>query len=186
MRVKGSALIHSRTFLEGRLGTDELARVQVAMSPADRQILASQVRAHGWYPVSIWNAISEAVVREGGVGTLRQLAAYVADNDLTVAYRLLLSVGSPHILFRRAGLFWAKYFDGGRFESVRQGDKRFGNLLHAGTDPVLDPGVLTCREVVPAWQAHALRLTGVTGGKSIHRACRFDGLPACEYEVTWD
>jgi hypothetical protein len=186
MRVKGSALLHSRTFLEARLGREALGRIDGAMSAADRQLFTSPVRIHGWYPVSIWNAVSEAVVREGGLATLQHLAAFVADSDLTVPYRLLLSVGSPHILFRRAGLFWAKYFDGGRFESVRKGEKRFVNLLHAGTDPVLDPGPLTCREVVPAWQEHALRLTGVTGGKSVHRACRYDGLPACEYEVTWD
>lgn len=186
MNVKGSALIHGRAWIEERFGRQALASFEEGLDPARREVIQSTLRGHSWYPVSLWNAMAEAVSKAGGPDALREFAAEVAQRDLSVAYRVLLSVGSPTILFRRAGLFWNKYFDGGVFESIPEGERRFRNYLRAGTDAKADPARLTCQVAIPAWQEQSLALAGASGGKSRHVRCRFEGAPACEFEVTWD
>jgi hypothetical protein len=186
VNVKGSALIHGRAWIGERFGLEALGRFEEGLDPARREVLGSTMRGHSWYPVSLWNAMAEAVSQAGGHDALRDFAREVAQRDLSIAYRVLLSVGSPTILFRRAGLFWTKYFDGGVFESVPEGERRFRNYLRAGVDAKADPTRLLCEVVIPAWQEQSLALAGAAGGKSRHVRCRFEGAPACEFEVTWD
>ncbi len=186
MNVRGSALVHGRAWMGERFGAEALSEFEERLDPARREVLRSALKGHSWYPVSIWNAMSEEVARTGGVDALRDFAREVAKRDLSAPYRVLLSVGSPSILFRRAGLFWTKYFDGGTFESLPEGERRFRNHLRAGSDPKLDPGRLTCEVAIPAWQEQSLRLAGAVGGRSTHVRCRFDGHRACEFEVAWD
>ncbi len=187
MKIKGSALLHGMTFLASRQGEAALEQFKLSLPPSLGAVVRIGIHAHGWYPVPVWNALLAEVERTcGGAASVREVAAFIAQKDLTAPYRVLLSIGSPTILFRRAGLFWSKYFDGGSFEGSPEGPNRFRTLLRAGVDPASDPSPLTCSIAVPAWQEHAMKLTGATGGRSRHVKCRYDQNLACEFEIRWD
>lgn len=191
MNIKGSALIHARNFIQSRWGHEStgLSGVLERLEPASRQLFTSNLLSHAWYPVAVWNEVVEQAARrtENPSRTVRELAAYVAQEDLTTAYKILLKIGTPEMVFRRAGVFWSKYFDGGKSEGFPTGPKHFMVTLEAlGRDAKNDPGMLTCREAVPSWQENAIRLTGTPGGKSVHVKCRFDGHDRCEYDVSWE
>ena len=186
MNVKGSALIHGLAWIEERYGQGAVARYLAGLDDPSREAMRPPLHGHSWYPVHVWNAMAEAVAAAGGTEALREFAREVAQRDLSLPYRVLLSVGSPTTLFKRAGLLWTKYFDGGAFETIPEADNRFRHFLRAGVDPVRDPARLTCEVAIPAWQEGSLVLAGASGGRSRHLRCRFDGQPACEFLVTWD
>ncbi|HZY02235.1 MAG TPA: hypothetical protein VFF02_01955 [Anaeromyxobacteraceae bacterium] len=186
MNVKGSALIHGLAWIEERYGHEAVTRYRSGLDEAARETMRHPLHGHGWYPVHVWNAMAEAVAAAGGLEALRDFAREVAQRDLSLPYRVLLSVGSPTTLFKRAGLLWTKYFDGGVFETIPEADNRFRHFLRAGVDPVRDPARLTCEVAIPAWQEGSLALAGARNGVSRHLKCRFDGQPACEFLVTWD
>lgn len=186
MNVKGSALIHGRAWIEERFGGEAFTSYVEGLDPEAQALTRGTLHGHSWYPVRLWNHMAEKVIAAGGVEALREFAKVVAQRDLSLPYRVLLSVGSPTTLFRRAGLLWTKYFDGGVFETVPEADNRFRHFLRAGTDPTSDPGRLTCEVAIPAWQEQSLVLAGATGGRSRHLDCRFAGKAACEFFVTWD
>ncbi|HSN98216.1 MAG TPA: hypothetical protein VLS89_07955 [Candidatus Nanopelagicales bacterium] len=159
------------------------------LSPPIAQIFESpDLIPHGWYPVQVWNAVCDEVARwpnKPGPSVIRDIASFAAQQDLTLAHKVLLKLGTPDLVLRQAGVFWAMYFNGGQLIPVPQGERRFKMVLHLGTDKSVDPGRFTCREAVPGWQETALRLAGARGPRSVHVTCRFEGAPACEFDVTW-
>jgi hypothetical protein len=189
MKIRGSALLHSRTFLTSRWGSEITATLIAKLPPGARDTFASQsLSAFSWYPVSIWNAVADEVARwpgKSGALTIRDMAAYVAAQDLTIAHKVLLKLGTPDLVMRQASIFWGTYFNGGSLLAFPAGERRFRLVLHVGVDLQLDPGRLTCREAVPAWQESAIRLAGGYGGRSQHVKCRFEGSASCEYDVRW-
>lgn len=189
MNIKGSALIHTRTYLQKNWGSELASALVAKLSPANREIFnAPNLSSYGWYPVAVWNSVTEEMVRWPGKGrasVVRDIATYVAQQDLTLAHKVLLKLGTPALMMRQASTLWRGYFSGGDLVAEQLGDRHFRLILHLGTDPVADPGRLTCREAVTGWHENALRLSGGYCGRSVHVKCRFEGHPVCEYDVTW-
>lgn len=187
MKIRGSALIHTRNFLRTRWGNQAVSILEAKLPTSVRAVfVTSELVAHAWYPVTIWNSLVEEVVRwPNKHNAVREIAAYVAEQDLTLAHKVLLKLGTPELVMRQAGVFWNTYFNGGRLTPFAEGDRFFRLVLYLGVDPQADPGRHTCREAVPAWQENALRLAGARGGQSQHVRCRFEGHPTCDYEVRW-
>ena len=189
MKIRGSALIHTRTFLHTRWGSETTSHLMAKLPDAVQEVFASpDLNAFGWYPVVVWNSLVEEVSRwpgKNGANAIRDIAGYVAERDLTLAHKVLLKLGTPELVLRQASVFWATYFNGGNLQAFPQGERFFKLVLHLGVDPQTDPGKLTCREAVTAWQENAIRLAGARGGRSHHVKCRFEGHPTCEFEVRW-
>jgi hypothetical protein len=138
--------------------------------------------------VAVWNAVITEAARwpgKAGPAIVRDIAQYVSQQDLTLAHKVLLKLGTPALVMRQASTFWSMYFSGGNLVAEQREDRYFHCILHLGTDPQSDPGRLTCREAVPGWQENAIRLAGGYAPRSLHVRCRFEGHPVCEYEVRW-
>lgn len=189
MKIRGSALIHTRTFLHTRWGSETTSLLVAKLPALAQEVLTSpNLTAFGWYPVIVWNALVEEVARwpgKNGTSVIRDIAGYVAERDLTLAHKVLLKLGTPDLVLRQASVFWSTYFNGGTLIAMPEGERCFRLVLHLGVDAQTDPGRLTCREAVPAWQDNAIRLAGARGGRSHHVKCRFEGHTTCEYEVRW-
>jgi hypothetical protein len=188
MKIRGSALIHTQTFLTTRWGSESTTMLTAKLPAAAQEVFRGDLRPYGWYPVSAWNAVAEEVARwpgKNGPAAIRDIAAYAAEQDLTIAHKVLLALGTPDLVLRQAGVFWGMYFNGGNLAAFKVEERHFRMVLHLGVDPQLDPSRFTCREAVPAWQEHAIRLAGARAGRSTHVKCRFEGGVACEYEVRW-
>lgn len=189
MKIKGSALIHTRSFLNKTWGS-ELANALIAkLAPSSREIFTSdRLHTFGWYPVTVWNSVVDEAARwpgKGGPSIVREIAHYVSTQDLTLAHKVLLKLGTPALVMRQASTFWGTYFNGGDLIAHQIDEQHFKLILHLGTDPVNDPGRLTCREAIPGWHESAIRLAGGYGARSVHAKCRFEGHPVCEFHVSW-
>ncbi|EYF05543.1 hypothetical protein [Chondromyces apiculatus] len=189
MKIKGSALIHTRNYLNKSWGSELTTALMAKLPPSSREIFGSdRLTSFGWYPVSVWNAVVDEAARwpgKSGAGIVRDIAQYVSQQDLTLAHKVLLKLGTPALVMRQGSVFWSTYFNGGDLIAHQISDRRFRMVLHLGTDPANDPGRLTCREAVTGWQENAIRLSGGYGGQSIHVKCRFERHPVCEYDVSW-
>ncbi len=189
MKVKGSTLVHTRSFLRKNWGSELASVLESKLPPAIREVYCSpSLHTFGWYPVPVWNTVLEEVSRwpgKGGPSVIRDMCAFIAQQDLSIAHKVLLKLGTPGLVMRQASTFWSTYFSGGDLIAHQVSDKRFKIVLHLGIDPQADPGRLTCREGVPGWQENAIRMSGGLAGRSLHVKCRFEGHPTCEYDVTW-
>jgi hypothetical protein len=189
MKIKGSTLVHTRTYLRKNWGSELASMLEAKLAPAIREVYCSgNLTNYGWYPVAVWNAVLDEVARwpgKGGTRTIRDMTAFIASQDLTLAHKVLLKLGSPALVMRQASTFWSTYFNGGDLIAHQRNERHFKIVLHLGTDPQTDPGRLTCREAIPAWQENAIRLAGGIAGQSLHMKCRFEGHTTCEFDVTW-
>src|SRR5262245_31219201 len=99
MKIRGTALIHARTYLRTRWGSQALAMLDAKLPAAARTVFSSpELTTHGWYPVTVWNSLVEEVVRwPNRHGALRDIAAYIAEQDLNMAHKVLLKLGTPEL-----------------------------------------------------------------------------------------
>ncbi|HSN97570.1 MAG TPA: hypothetical protein VLS89_04695, partial [Candidatus Nanopelagicales bacterium] len=143
---------------------------------------------NGWYPVRLWNDLTERYVHVFGGGdgqSYRPVAEHIAEADLHTFFKVLLKLGSPATVLRRAASLWERYFDVGTMDSTELGEGHFQVRLTAPRGGGRGPGQLTCAVGVVAWQDRVLRGAGGRGVRSTHVSCRFRGSPFCEYDVRW-
>ncbi|EYF06272.1 Hypothetical protein CAP_2150 [Chondromyces apiculatus DSM 436] len=143
---------------------------------------------NSWYPVRLWNDLVDRYIAQFGGGdpqSFRQVAEQVAETDLNTFFKVLLKMGSPALVLRRASSLWERYFDVGVMEPVERGPRHFLLRLTAPRSVERGPGPVTCAVGVPAWQERALRSAGALGVRSTHVACRFKGATTCEFDVIW-
>ncbi|MCC6558066.1 MAG: hypothetical protein IT372_34395 [Polyangiaceae bacterium] len=181
--------MHTRTYLRTRWGWEQTALLTGKLPAEAREIFGSpELALHGWYPITVWNAVLDEIARanvRGGPSAVRDVASFIAQEDLTLTHKVLLKLGTPDLVLRQGSTFWRMYFTGGDLFTERLGEKHFKLVLHLGNDPKSDPGRLTCAEAVPGWQENSIRLAGGYGARSNHVKCRFSGHPSCEFDVRW-
>lgn len=113
-----------------------------------------------------------------------ELARHISDRDLNTIFKLVLKIGSPHMLLRRGPSLWARYYDTGIVESEQLAPHQWQMTLDAPTDPEEAANRFICAQGVCGWVEHGLELTGVTGTCQ-HVECRFQGADRCRYDVRW-
>lgn len=69
----------------------------------------------GWYPLSDYRAILDAVMQAsgGGIDIIRQISRQATRDDFRGIYRLLTFVLSPEFVIKRAGGVFSRYYDTG-------------------------------------------------------------------------
>jgi hypothetical protein len=185
--AKGSILIHFREYVKLKHGEDALARVLQALPEEDRAILSGLVIHGGWYPVGVWNralkAFLPAYYADPDEG-MRSLAEFIAAEDLSTVYRMVLKVGSPEFLMKRTTSLWSRDFDAGSLTAEEVRPRQWRLYLTAPRDIEAAPDFFTCGPGVRAWITQALKLTGVNASLE-HVRCRLSSADRCEYSARW-
>lgn len=181
-QVKGSVLKARLAFVEDHGGTAAVGRVLAVLAPDERAALGT-VLTMKWYPFELGQHLDEAIVRELGGGRrdfFEKLGAASADKNLTTLHRAFLVEGDPHAFLGKAPQIYALYYETGRREYARTGD-RAGVLTTTGAETFSTPDCLT----VVGWYRRALELCGATGVQVVEEECRARGGAVCRYRVSW-
>lgn len=181
-QIKGAILKSRIAFVRERFGEPGVERVRATLPADDQQALKSILTVR-WYPFEIGQRLDDAIVAVCGNGDpafFKQLGAASADKNLTTLHRSLLSPGNPHAFLERARTIYALYYETGRREYRRTGD-RSGVLTTFDAETFSAPD---CQTVI-GWYERALELCGALGVQVAETECRAAGGATCRYNVSW-
>jgi uncharacterized protein (TIGR02265 family) len=182
IRVKGSVLRARLAFVEDLAGAAGVERVLARLGPEQRSELKT-VLATGWYTFALGRSLDEAIVQELGKGQARffeKLGEASAEKNLTTVHKGFLLVGDPHAFLARTPTIYSFYYDKGRREYERVGEKEALLTTHdAETFSVAD-----CATVV-GWYRRALAMCGAHDPRVVEEECRARGGAVCRYRLRW-
>ena len=182
-RVKGTVIKSRLAFVTEHGGMDALERVLARFSAEDRKTL-ERVITVGWYPFALGKQLDDAIVAVvggGDPGVFRRLGRASADTNLSTVHRTFISAGDPHAFLGRAQQIYALYYDTGRREYERTGD-RSGVLTTRDAETFSAPDCQT----VMGWYERALEMCGAKHPSLEEEECRARGGTVCRYRVTWE
>jgi hypothetical protein len=181
-RLKGTNLVHTRSYVERDFGLEGWATVAAGMSAESRAAVDSVI-AMGWYPATLHVELLHAIDAEldGKRGMLvRRAAAYGAEYDFTKIHRILFRLANPGFLLERVGTIWTRFYDSGRWSVTRP--------TPTSTQATLaDFGVvdgLYC-SYLGAYFVRLFELVGAREPRLVHPLCRARGDGACRYDGQW-
>jgi uncharacterized protein (TIGR02265 family) len=181
-QIKGAILKSRLAFVKERFGVPGVQQVLATLPAEDQQVLKSILTVR-WYPFELGKRLDDAIVAVCGNGDpafFKQLGAASADKNLTTLHRSLLSPGNPHAFLARARTIYALYYETGRREYERTGDRSGVLTTHdAETFSAHD-----CQTVI-GWYERALELCGASGIQVVETECRAGKGAVCRYEVSW-
>jgi uncharacterized protein (TIGR02265 family) len=181
--VKGAVLQSRLALLRERGGEEAVHRVLARLTEEDRRSLTSVLLASGWYPFELNERLDRCIAEEVGKsdGAFRMLGAASATHNLGAVHRNFVTRRDPHGLLRQAATIFRLYYDTGRREYERTGDK--SAVLR--TYDCASFSRADCLTVV-GWHEKAIELCG---GRKVHvyePHCRARGDAHCEYVCSWE
>ncbi len=181
-RIKGTNLVHTRSFVESGFGADGWAAVLRAM-PAESHAVVDSVVAVGWYPSHLHVELLHAIARTFGSthpNVLQHAGAYSADFDVTRIHRILFRFANPGFILEKVSDIWGRFYETGHWTIERP-------------SPTAVVATLRDFEIVDApyctfMSGYYVRLFELVGAKDVHvahRACRARGDVACVFDGSW-
>lgn len=182
--IKGSILRSRLALVEELAPGDGRARVIARLGPAEGAALESLL-ASAWYPFELGQRLDEAIVAELGGGRkdfFEKLGEASAEKNLGPAgvHRRLLVPGDPHAFLAKAPLIYSYYYDQGRREYARTGEREAVLTTHEA-ETFSAPDCLT----VVGWYRRALEMCGAQGPQVVEEECRAKGGAVCRYRLRW-
>lgn len=184
IQVKGSVLRSRLGFVEDLRPTDGVARVLARLEPTDRDALSSLL-ASAWYPFELGSRLDQAIVAELGEGRpefFERLGEASAEKNLgeTGVHRRFLVPGDPHAFLAKTPLIYSYYYDQGRRDYERTGEREAVLTTH-DAETFSAPDCLT----VVGWYRHALGMCGGKQPRVVEELCRARGAAVCRYRLSW-
>lgn len=181
-QIKGSVLKSRLAYIDEKFGKEGREKVMLALPDEDRKALNSILTVK-WYPLDLGTRLDDAIVRTLGNGKpefFEQLGAASADKNLGSVHKAFLTVGDPHGFLSRTPSIYAMYYEKGRREYEKTGDKS-GALTTHDAEVFSLPDCLT----IVGWHRRALELCGASGVQVVEEECRARGAKVCRYRVSW-
>ncbi len=181
-QVKGSVLQSRLAFVEQIAGKDGVERVLGTLTLEDRRALRDLVAVQ-WCAFDLGKRLDEAIVAvlaQGNPLFFERLGAASAERNLTTVHRAFITPGDPHAFLAKAPQIYRLYYDTGRREYARSGD-RSAVLTTYEAETFSAPD---CSTVI-GWHRKALEMCGVTGIEIVEDECRARGGKTCRYRISW-
>lgn len=181
-QVKGSVLKSRLAFIEQVAGKDGVERVLATLPADDRRALRDLVAVQ-WCPFELGQRLDDAIVNvlaHGNRQYFERLGAASAEGNLATVHRAFITPGDPHAFLAKAPQIYRLYYDTGRREYQKTGD-RSATLTTFEAETFSTPDCLT----VIGWHKKALELCGAKGVEIVEDECRARGGKACRYRISW-
>lgn len=122
MKVKGTALVFLPKFIKDKFGETDYNNWLDSLPEESREIYNTRLLASQWYPLD--NAFSKPLTHtckqfyHGDPKSAWEIGRSSADYGLNGVYKLLVRLGSPEALAKRAGSVIEKYYDPSTIECI--------------------------------------------------------------------
>jgi uncharacterized protein (TIGR02265 family) len=182
-QIKGSVVKSRLAFIEEHSGKEGVNKVLATLSEDDRKALASVITVK-WYPLELGTRLDDAIVRVLGGGKpefFERLGAASADKNLTTVHKAFIAPGDPHAFLTRTPAIYSMYYEQGRREYQKTGEKSAVLTTH-DAEVFSAPDCLT----IVGWHRRALEMCGARSVKVVENECRAKGAAVCRYSLSWD
>jgi uncharacterized protein (TIGR02265 family) len=182
-QIKGSVVKSRLAFVEEHSGKEGVQTVLAALPEADRKALAAVITVK-WYPLDLGTRLDDAIVRVLGGGKpefFEKLGAASAEKNLTTVHKAFVTSGDPHAFLLRTPAIYSMYYEKGRREYQKTGDKSAVLTTH-DAEVFSAPDCLT----IVGWHRRALEMCGAKAVKVLETECRAKGAEVCRYQLSWD
>jgi uncharacterized protein (TIGR02265 family) len=184
VRIKGSVLRTRLALIEDLAPGDGRAKVLARLAEEERREIDSLLPS-GWYPFALGSRLDQAIVAEIGGGRtefFEKLGEASAEKNLGPAgvHRRFLVTGDPHAFLAKSPLIYSYYYDQGRREYAKVGEKE-AVLVTRDAETFSAPDCLT----VVGWYRRALEMCGAELPTVVEEECRARGAEACRYRLRW-
>ena len=180
-KSKGTNLLHMRSYVERVHGPATWQKVLASLSAADHAIV-SALSPSGWYPLETQHRLLRSidrVVSKGDLALVPEIGRYEADQDLSTIHRLFVRLTSPAYVLEKAGEYWRRFYDTGRWDVVRGNGSATGRLAEFG---MVDDAFCS---YLAAYIHRMFQLAGARSGALEHTECRARGAEACVFVGRW-
>jgi uncharacterized protein (TIGR02265 family) len=181
-KVKGSVLKARLSYVKEQFGADTLQQVLDSLTEGDRKAVRTLLPIQ-WVPFEVGKRLDDAIVAVVGRGNtdfFERLGEASAEKNLTGAHQYFLAPGDPHAFLAKAPQIYRMYYQTGRREYDRIGEKEGVLTTHdAETFSAAD-----CLTVI-GWHRRALEMCGASGVEIVEEECRARGDEVCRYRVSW-
>lgn len=115
MQVKGTALVFLPQFIKTNFGEDKFNEWLDVLPPKSREIYGKSILSSSWYELD--DAFTEPLIKicdmfyHGDPREVWQIGRFSADYGLKGVYKILVRLGSPEALAKRAGSVIEKYYN---------------------------------------------------------------------------
>lgn len=183
IEVRGRAIPARRGYILRHHGESVLQSFLESLEPELRELLESPPLAFSWVNLSKLVALDCQLVDfvwGGRVSPMRQLHAEMAENDMTMAYKVLFKFGTPSFILSRIDLAYRHYFRPGGIDIVELTDSHAIGKLRGEALPMY-----MCTEALPGWTRAGVELSGGRNVAVLHTSCRHRGDTDCTWELSW-
>jgi hypothetical protein len=184
-KAKGSLFVYVRKWVEEQEGPAGWQALTEGLADGDRAVLDGLLALGQWYPVGHFNRLARRFIARHDAEGVVTLARYIAANDLSVFFKMVMAMASPEFLLRRTGSIYQRYFDSGELVAQPEAPRRWSITLDGPRDEEGGPNEVICRHGVRGWIIEALERTGAKQHRVAHVLCRHRGSPRCLYHVSW-
>jgi uncharacterized protein (TIGR02265 family) len=182
-RTKGSAFVALKSFVTRRFGYEGWKRYLGRIEPRERKDIEMPM-ANEWYELDTWVRslqVLKEVFGEELPEVVFEFGRHEAKSDLNFGQRLFLRLANPAYVIEKAGEYWRKFCDFGRWEVERKSENAaVASLLDV---PVAD--ALYCEEL-SGYLKHLFELVGAKNVQLEHTKCRSRGDDKCVWNGSWD
>jgi uncharacterized protein (TIGR02265 family) len=182
-QIKGSVVKSRLAFVEEHSGKPGVQTVLAALPEEDRKALSSVITVK-WYPLDLGTRLDDAIVRVLGDGKpefFEKLGAASADKNLTTVHKAFVTNGDPHGFLQRTPAIYSMYYEKGRREYAKTGDKAAVLTTH-DAEVFSAPDCLT----IVGWHRRALEMCGAHSVQVVEEECRAKGGAVCRYRLSWE
>jgi uncharacterized protein (TIGR02265 family) len=181
IQIKGSVLKARLAFANEREPGGAEAVLQ--QLPVEDQAALRSLLATSWYPFDLGQRLDRAIVDLFGKGKpefFEQIGEASAEKNLTGVHKHFLVAGDPQAFLARAPMVYSFYYDRGRREYEKTGEREAVlTTLDAEVFSLAD-----CATVV-GWHRKALEMCGARNPRVVEEECRARGASVCRYRLNW-
>jgi len=120
MQVKGTVIVFLPTFMKEKFGAAKYEEWKAALPPKSQAIYNKQILASAWYPLEDAFNVPLSKICEmfynNNPKEVWNIGRYSADFGLKGVYKILIRLGSPEALAKRASSVIEKYYQPSKIE----------------------------------------------------------------------
>ena len=186
IQMVGSSFSSRIAFVRSRYGESGWARVLTRLSPSARSRLSQPINPAQMYSQSLYVELIGAIKAEFGRGRegelAREMAQYVAEIDLTGAYRSIVPLTSPEAALAKIPALWRLQVgrDQTRVAHTSPGLVMI-DVFHGG-----DADAELCQHSLVGYLEAVVRLAGARRFSVKHSLCLHRGDDRCRYDIRWE
>ncbi|MBL8683816.1 MAG: response regulator transcription factor [Myxococcales bacterium] len=183
--VRGTSLVHFRSYVREHYGAPALDRTLRAMDPIHALTIAHALPDE-WYPAAAQHAALDALDRSVGRGDLSvlpALGAYQCSRDLASSLGWAFRLVSPARLLRNTDVLWRRFHSTGRWQCTLQ-PRSIHLALHEWSG-----GTRACCHLLRGYLGALLEQLAPSDSRGRgpptleHVRCRYRGAHACEFDI---